>query len=153
MALAATFAAQGMRPASFLPAIKCSSCGEEIEIAAMGDHICSKGPPSPRSQPASLTNAFTIRQMNAHGHMPHAPSPLQQQQQQNKPVSLPKTRVRAPTVTSHHLPAPKAIRPPPPRINPEAANMPFLAPRPPRPQRTLRQQPRQSAPAASPQYD
>ncbi|KAK0927659.1 hypothetical protein LTR29_017614, partial [Friedmanniomyces endolithicus] len=132
MALAATFAAQGMRPASFLPAIKCSSCGEEIEIAAMGDHICSKGPPSPRSQPASLTNAFTIRQMNAHGHMPHAPSPLQQQQQQNKPVSLPKTRVRAPTVTSHHLPAPKAIRPPPPRINPEAANMPFLAPRPPR---------------------
>ncbi|KAK0890673.1 hypothetical protein LTR02_014540 [Friedmanniomyces endolithicus] len=132
MALAATFAAQGMRPASFLPAIKCSSCEEEIEIAAMGDHICSKGPPSPRSQPASLTNAFTIRQMNAHGHMPHAPSPLQQQQQQNKPVSLPKTRVRAPTVTSHHLPAPKAIRPPPPRINPEAANMPFLAPRPPR---------------------
>ncbi|TKA34803.1 hypothetical protein B0A54_14016 [Friedmanniomyces endolithicus] len=133
MALAATFAAQGMRPASFLPAIKCSSCGEEIEIAAMGDHICSKAPPSPLSQPASLTNAFTIRQMNAHGHMPHAPSPLQQQQQQqNKPVSLPKTRVRAPTVTSHHLPAPKAIRPPPPRINPEAANTPFLSPRPPR---------------------
>ncbi|KAK0904371.1 hypothetical protein LTR91_012734 [Friedmanniomyces endolithicus] len=133
MALAATFAAHGMRPASFLPAIKCSSCGEEIEIAAMGDHICSKAPPSPRSQPASLTNAFTIRQMNAHGHMPHAPSPLQQQQQQqNKPVSLPKTRVRAPTVTSHQLPAPKAIRPPPPHINAEAANMPFLAPRPPR---------------------
>ncbi|KAK1070992.1 hypothetical protein LTR74_003641 [Friedmanniomyces endolithicus] len=134
MALAATFAAHGMRPASFLPAIKCSSCGEEIEIAAMGDHICSKAPPSPRSQPASLTNAFTIRQMNAHGHMPHAPSPLQQQQQQqqNKPVSLPKTRVRAPTVTSHQLPAPKAIRSPPPRINAEAANMPFLSPRPPR---------------------
>ncbi|KAK1001614.1 hypothetical protein LTR54_008511 [Friedmanniomyces endolithicus] len=132
MALAATFAAQGMRPASFLPAIKCSSCGEEIEIAAMGDHICSKAPPSPHSQPASLTNAFTIRQLNAHGHMPHAPSPLQQQQQQTKPVSLPKTRVRAPTVTSQHLPAPKAVRPPPPRINAEAANMPFLAPRPPR---------------------
>ncbi|KAK5714164.1 hypothetical protein LTR15_011072 [Elasticomyces elasticus] len=135
MALAASFAAQGMRPASFLPAIKCSSCGDEIEIASMGEHICGNAPPSPHAQPASPTTAFTIRQMNAHGHMPHAPSPLQQQQQQqqSKPVvSVPKTRVRAPTVNSNSLPAPKVIRPPPPRINPDAANKPFLAPMPPR---------------------
>ncbi|KAK3071541.1 hypothetical protein LTR53_008447 [Teratosphaeriaceae sp. CCFEE 6253] len=129
MSLAATLTASGARPASFLPAIKCSSCGEEIEIAAMGDHICTRAPPSPHAQPASLTNPFTIRQMNASGHMPHAPSPLQQQ---SISVPLPKTRVRAPTISASPMPAPKAVRPPPPRINPEAANMPFLSPRPPR---------------------
>ncbi|KAF2838090.1 hypothetical protein M501DRAFT_853359 [Patellaria atrata CBS 101060] len=30
-----------MRPASVLPAIKCSDCGAEIEIALMGEHICA----------------------------------------------------------------------------------------------------------------
>lgn len=131
MPLAAALARDGGRPASFLPAIKCSSCGEEIEIASMGDHICGRAPPSAAAKPASMSNPFTLRQMNAHGHMPHAPSPLQQQ---SEPVSLavPKTRIRAPTLTSSQIPAPKPVRPPPPRINPEAANTPFLAPRPPR---------------------
>ncbi|KAK5124793.1 hypothetical protein LTR85_001506 [Meristemomyces frigidus] len=131
MALAATLAADGMRPASFLPAIKCSNCGQEIEIAAMGDHLCGKAPPSPKAQPASLNNPFTLRQMNAIGqHASHTPSPLQQQSSQ--PVVLPQTRIRAPTLTSSPMPAPRPMRTAPPRINPDAANKPFLAPRPPR---------------------
>lgn len=131
MSLATTFSADGMRPASFLPAIKCSSCGDEIEIAAMGDHICNKAPPSPKAQPASLSNPFTLRQMNANGV--HTPSPLGQSYSAASPQQqLPQTRVRAPTLSSNSMPAPKPIRPAPPRINPEAANLPFLAPRPPR---------------------
>ncbi|CAK7228401.1 hypothetical protein SBRCBS47491_006892 [Sporothrix bragantina] len=31
------------RPASFLPTIKCSSCGQEIEISMMGEHVCGGG--------------------------------------------------------------------------------------------------------------
>lgn len=27
--------------AGFLPAIKCSTCGSDVEISAMGDHVCS----------------------------------------------------------------------------------------------------------------
>ncbi|KAI7279396.1 hypothetical protein KC345_g5410 [Hortaea werneckii] len=129
MSLASTLAGEGMRPASFLPSIKCSSCGDEIEIAQMGDHTCGKAPPSPKSHPASLSNPFTLRQMNASGqNAPHVPSPLQQSQ----PVELPKTRVRAPTLDSKPMPAPKPLRSAPPNINPDAANRPFLAPRPPR---------------------
>ncbi|KAK3672383.1 hypothetical protein LTR78_007690 [Recurvomyces mirabilis] len=132
MSLAATLSSGGMRPASFLPAIKCSNCGDEIEIAAMGDHICGPTPASqPEQQPATQSNPFTLRQMNAHGHMPHAPSPLQQQSQPPKATPAPQTRVRAPTVTSKVPPVPKLPRTAPPRINPDAANRPFLAPMPP----------------------
>ncbi|KAI9891530.1 MAG: hypothetical protein M1814_002653 [Vezdaea aestivalis] len=39
------------RPGSFLPTIKCSDCSQEIEIAMMGDHVCSSPatlpPPAP----------------------------------------------------------------------------------------------------------
>ncbi|RMZ03492.1 hypothetical protein D0860_06778 [Hortaea werneckii] len=73
MSLASTLAGEGMRPASFLPSVKCSSCGDEIEIAQMGDHTCGKAPPSPKSHPASLSNPFTLRQMNASGQ--NAPHP------------------------------------------------------------------------------
>ena len=118
MSLAATLANDGMRPASMLPAIKCSSCGDEIEISAMGDHICGKAPPSPKAAPALLTNPFTLRQMNASGTKPTQPSPLQF----DKPP--PQLRPRAPTLDS------KPPRPAPPRINADVANKPFLAPMP-----------------------
>ncbi|KAL8734630.1 MAG: hypothetical protein Q9181_003130 [Wetmoreana brouardii] len=36
---------------SFLPTIKCSDCNIEIEISAMGDHVCSKTPASSSSMP------------------------------------------------------------------------------------------------------
>ena len=35
--------ASTMRVSSMLPAIKCSSCGAEIEISMMGEHVCSQG--------------------------------------------------------------------------------------------------------------
>lgn len=94
----------------------------------MGDHICGKAPPSPKAQPASMANPFTLRQLNANGHNAvHAPSPLQYSQ------AAPQTRVRAPTVNSHHVPfAPRPSRTAPPRIDPGVANKPFLAPKPPR---------------------
>ncbi|KXL41501.1 hypothetical protein M433DRAFT_72874 [Acidomyces richmondensis BFW] len=133
MSLAASLSSDGMRPASFLPSIKCSSCGDEIEIAAMGDHTCNKAPPSPKAQPASLSNPFTLRQLNANGV--HTPSPLVQSHSATSPQQqTPRTRVRAPTLTANSMPAPKPMRPAPPRINPEVANLPFLAPRPPRSQ-------------------
>ncbi|CCF42474.1 LIM domain-containing protein [Colletotrichum higginsianum] len=56
------------RESSFMPAIKCSSCGLQVEISMMGEHICSgpgaePSPPPPRSdsigsygQPPPLDN-------------------------------------------------------------------------------------------------
>ncbi|KAF2774205.1 hypothetical protein EJ03DRAFT_322794 [Teratosphaeria nubilosa] len=125
MALAASLG----RPASFLPAIKCSQCGDEIEIAAMGDHDCNKAPPSPPKPQAPTTiTPFTLRQMNANGV--HKPSPLGQSQSAPPPQT---PRILPPSSKNHALKAaPKAMRSPPPRINPDAANKPFLAPRPPR---------------------
>jgi hypothetical protein len=29
------------RESSFLPTIKCSQCGNQVEISMMGDHICN----------------------------------------------------------------------------------------------------------------
>ncbi|GJC98172.1 LIM domain-containing protein [Colletotrichum higginsianum] len=45
------------RESSFMPAIKCSSCGLQVEISMMGEHICS-GPGAERSygQPPPLDN-------------------------------------------------------------------------------------------------
>ncbi|RPA85304.1 hypothetical protein BJ508DRAFT_322748 [Ascobolus immersus RN42] len=40
-----------VRSSGFLPALKCSTCGEEVEIALMGDHVCA--PPKPAA-PATI---------------------------------------------------------------------------------------------------
>ena len=123
MSLAATLAAEGMRPASMLPSIKCSSCGEEIEISAMGDHICGKAPEAPEASKAaapSMLNPFTLRAMNASGSKPAQPSPLQFGSPPVPPT--PQTRERAASQGS------KPPRPAPPHINAEVANKPFLAP-------------------------
>jgi hypothetical protein len=40
--------ASAPRALSMLPAIKCSSCGVEIEISMMGEHVCSQGISSSR---------------------------------------------------------------------------------------------------------
>lgn len=39
----AMIAAMSKMSTSFLPTIKCSHCSVEIEISAMGDHVCAKG--------------------------------------------------------------------------------------------------------------
>lgn len=122
MSLAATLAAHGGRPTSFLPTIKCSNCGDEIEISAMGDHTCAKAPSSPKAAPPSLTNPFTLRQLNASNSKPTQPSPLQF----NSPPT--QTRARAPTIgsTAGQPTASKTPRIALPQINPDAANKPFL---------------------------
>ena len=133
MSLAATLAAGGMRPASSLPTIKCSSCNDEIEISAMGEHTCGKTAPSTKSAhssmsstahssiSSSMSNPFSLRQANANA--PAQPSPLQFSSD-----DTPKTRVRAPTVGSSQIPAGMAPRTAPPRVNTDVANKPFLAP-------------------------
>jgi hypothetical protein len=120
MALAATLAAGGMRPASFLPAITCSDCGNEIEIAAMGEHVCDKT--------AALTTGTRLDNPYTLGPSANAP-PTSPPKDPNYTTNatLPITRVRAPTIGADG-PISKPMRPPPPRINPDAANVPFLAP-------------------------
>lgn len=124
MSLAATRVSDGMRPASFLPSIKCSNCGDEIEISAMGDHICGKAPLSPKAAPASLNNAFTLRQLNAQNSKPAQPSPLQF----DSPAR--QLRPRTSTAGSNTSSVSRRPRAPVPQINPDAANRPFLAPQP-----------------------
>ncbi|KAL2004533.1 hypothetical protein VTN00DRAFT_3418 [Thermoascus crustaceus] len=70
--------------AGILPTIKCSNCGTEVEISAMGDHVCSKPAPA----------------------LPASPPPDQEQ---------------------HRL---SPGKPDLPRIDPFAANRPFLRPEP-----------------------
>ncbi|CAK3885554.1 Paxillin 1 [Lecanosticta acicola] len=133
MSLAAALASEGVRPASFLPSIKCSDCGKEIEISDIGSHVCGKSdspPPSSKSRKISMSNPFTLRKLNAGGQPANAPSPLQQD-----------SSVIAPSPVSSKS-ASKASRSQPPRINPEAANRPFLAP-------IQRHQPSPLSPAAS----
>lgn len=50
------------RESSFMPTIKCSSCGNQIEISMMGDHLCkgpgdAGAPPAPAPAPAAQTAA------------------------------------------------------------------------------------------------
>ena len=106
MSLAASLAHDGMRPASFLPAIKCSDCGHEIEISAMGEHICTKAPEPemPAANPYQykstnpyesvyMANPFTMKTMdypisppmNANGFP--ATSPLQYSQPAIPPLT------------------------------------------------------------------
>jgi hypothetical protein len=113
-----------MRPASFLPSITCSDCGNQIEIAAMGEHICEKSPAS--AKPAAYSdNPYTLGNL---GMSDSAPSSPPHNPNYTTQPALPVTRVRAPTLGASDAPISKPMRPPPPRINPDAANMPFLAP-------------------------
>ncbi|EMC99241.1 hypothetical protein BAUCODRAFT_395922 [Baudoinia panamericana UAMH 10762] len=124
MSTTATLSALRTRPESFLPAIKCSSCGDEVDIAALGDHVCGKTASTSAVGSQSAGNPYIGRQINPYGHTPHAPSPLHQQSQPTTPV--PQTRVRAPTLSSSSIHTSKSARPPVPRINPNVANLPFL---------------------------
>ncbi|TGO41593.1 hypothetical protein BHYA_0019g00220 [Botrytis hyacinthi] len=48
-----------MRSSSFLPTIKCSNCARDIQIAMMGEHICSGPPPAGEpTPPLDLNNTF-----------------------------------------------------------------------------------------------
>ena len=126
MSLAAALAADGVRPVSFLPTVKCSDCGDELQIAEMGDHVCGSTTIKPAA--TGTINPFTLRQMNARG-----------QQSGTMPSRPPQPEASMPHIsgtafdTATHAPPQRPQRMPLPRINADAANKPFLAPVPPRP--------------------
>ncbi|KAF2259304.1 hypothetical protein CC78DRAFT_74257 [Lojkania enalia] len=81
------------RPISFLPSIKCSTCGVDIQISQLADHVCATNPSSnPESQ---LERAATF----GGAALPSTSSG------QSRPGRMP----------------------PPPRIDPTAANKPFTS--------------------------
>jgi hypothetical protein len=59
------------RPLSILPSIKCSDCGAEIQISAMGEHVCPSQQkedevlPKPRSPIASPTTSVSMEQQRS----------------------------------------------------------------------------------------
>ncbi|KAI1756398.1 hypothetical protein F4782DRAFT_331872 [Xylaria castorea] len=42
------------RQSAFMPTIKCSNCGNQVEISMMGDHVCESGTDSAASEPVPL---------------------------------------------------------------------------------------------------
>ncbi|CAK1356020.1 unnamed protein product [Cercospora beticola] len=130
MSLAATLARDGVRPVSFLPAIKCSTCGIDIEISELADHVCSgqsapvtapaptpAPPPSPpKSRIPGLSNPFKLRQHDASSTPPATGAHTREEQEQ--------TPSRGPTLSK------KPSRIALPKINATAANQSFLSPHP-----------------------
>jgi len=108
-----------MRPASFLPSITCSDCGNQIEIAAMGEHVCEKT--NATTSVTRLDNPYALSPIDTPPESPPKDTNYTTQ------PTLPVTRVRAPTIGVDG-PILKPMRFAPPRINPDAANRPFLAP-------------------------
>ncbi|KAI1085093.1 hypothetical protein F5B20DRAFT_130348 [Whalleya microplaca] len=50
------------RQSAFMPSIKCSNCGNQVEISMMGDHVCGSAPPAaepPPPMPDLLGGAFS----------------------------------------------------------------------------------------------
>ncbi|KAI9784578.1 MAG: hypothetical protein M1839_001800 [Geoglossum umbratile] len=91
--------ADTMGRTSFLPTVKCSSCGAEIEISMMGDHLCSSAP--------QRKNAVATR--------------LADHSFRFKDTPPPSTRVNGSGNDSL-----KPGRTAPPRIDPQVANRPFM---------------------------
>lgn len=88
----------------------------------MGEHICEKSLNTTSVTRVSSGNPYTLDNLDA----PPASPPKEPNYTTTQP-DLPVTRVRAPTIGAD-APTSKPFRPPPPRINPDAANRPFLAP-------------------------
>lgn len=42
------------RQSAFMPTIKCSNCGNQVEISMMGDHVCGSGTGSAASERTSI---------------------------------------------------------------------------------------------------
>ncbi|KAG6324956.1 hypothetical protein E4U22_006744 [Claviceps purpurea] len=57
------------RKSSFLPTIKCSLCGNQVEISLMGEHVCggsSAGPSSPSEEAEFISIRFSASSYNEH---------------------------------------------------------------------------------------
>jgi hypothetical protein len=88
----------------------------------MGEHVCEKT--TATTSVTRLDNPYALNPVDAPPESP--PKDTNYTTQPTLPA-LPVTRVRAPTIGKDG-PMSKPMRPPPPRINPDAANRPFLAP-------------------------
>lgn len=61
-----------------LPTIKCSNCGNNVEISAMGDHVCAPidhGLPAPAITTTSTTNQSTLDPSHLIPNITAPPSP------------------------------------------------------------------------------
>ncbi|THD00314.1 hypothetical protein EYZ11_000207 [Aspergillus tanneri] len=58
-----------------LPMIKCSNCGMDVEISAMGDHICAKTDPAASPLPSAPTEADDSINIKSSGR-PGPPAPI-----------------------------------------------------------------------------
>ncbi|KAI1108413.1 hypothetical protein F5Y14DRAFT_84306 [Nemania sp. NC0429] len=67
------------RQSAFMPTIKCSNCGNQVEISMMGDHVCGKDSEPPASEPAApptpdlLGGAFSSFRQNVFDKFTRAP--------------------------------------------------------------------------------
>ena len=89
--------------------------------------MCSQAPPSGQAQPAAMSNAFALRQMNA-----NETRSVQPPYPQHNPDSVAHTPI-IPSADAYQPPIIKAPHPPLARISSEAANRPFLTRTPPTP--------------------
>lgn len=102
-----------MRPMSFLPAIKCSDCGMEIEISKLADHVCSSTPAR-----TLITDTSTNQKPIAEEETPLQISPKSK-------LDRAATFSNGLASKSSGLLKPGRM-PPPPRIDSSAANKPFM---------------------------
>ncbi|EGD95914.1 hypothetical protein TESG_03377 [Trichophyton tonsurans CBS 112818] len=86
-----------------LPKIKCSDCHAEVELVALGDHVCSKAA-GPTVTTSPVEEKLSVAEFNEHG-----PPPKRSLSRESLFNRLGRVQ-------------------PPPRIDPTAANRPFLSP-------------------------
>ncbi|KAI0137852.1 hypothetical protein F4776DRAFT_654566 [Hypoxylon sp. NC0597] len=58
---------EASRQSAFMPTIKCSNCGNQVEISMMGDHVCGSAPAAPEPPPPMpdlLGGAFSSLRVN-----------------------------------------------------------------------------------------
>ncbi|KAI2785671.1 hypothetical protein POX_h09429 [Penicillium oxalicum] len=100
----------------FLPMIKCSNCGRNVEISSMGDHVCA---PVDQKSPATAPSSSSLSSRETSNATSNATTP---------PSPPPSAGLDAP----HHLKVALSSRSSrsgaPPRIDPSIANRAFLQP-------------------------
>ncbi|KAI1389663.1 uncharacterized protein F4822DRAFT_208011 [Hypoxylon trugodes] len=70
--------AEATRQSAFMPTIKCSNCGNQVEISMMGDHVCGSAPAAtepPPPMPDLLGGALSTFKTNVFGGFARAAPP------------------------------------------------------------------------------
>ncbi|KAH8671236.1 hypothetical protein BX600DRAFT_509923 [Xylariales sp. PMI_506] len=97
------------RESAFMPTIKCSQCGNEVEIAMMGSHICGGAPPLPSesSAPDLLGGAFASLKQTVWGFGSRAAPPSVDTSAANQSYSRPEQLTPASASTGSRTISPK----------------------------------------------